>query len=97
MMMLLRLRWLDKTSLVARNRGVYALGLARMTVTDLDIWRAANILLKRHGDEAAVVAAQRADALLSAGDVEGEIVWKRIGAAVVELQRRERHADEALN
>jgi hypothetical protein len=53
-----------------------------MTVTDLDIWRAANTLLKWHGDDAAVVAAQRADALLSAGDVEGEIVWKRIGAAV---------------
>ena len=32
-----------------------------MTVTDIDIWRAANLLVKRHGDDAAIVAAQRAD------------------------------------
>ncbi|HWI25350.1 MAG TPA: hypothetical protein VN668_00145 [Stellaceae bacterium] len=42
-----------------------------MTTSDLDIWRAAHLLIKRHGADAAVVAAQRADELLAAGDVEG--------------------------
>ena len=51
----------------------------------LDIWRAANILVKRRGADAAMVAAQRADELLAAGDVEGCAVWKRILAAVDEL------------
>jgi hypothetical protein len=68
-----------------------------MTVTDLDIWRAANILLKRHRIDAATVASHRADDLLAGGDIEGHIVWKRIAAAVIELQRPRRKIDEALN
>jgi hypothetical protein len=44
------------------------------TIADLDIWRATNFLVKRHGEDAAIVAAQRADVLLATGDVEGEIV-----------------------
>jgi len=52
--------------------------------SDIDIWRAANILSKRHGRDAAIVAAQRADELLAAGDVEGQIVWKRITRAISE-------------
>jgi hypothetical protein len=66
-------------------------------ISDLDIWRAANILLKRRGEDAGAVAAQRADELLAAGDVEGQIVWKRIAAAVEELQRREPRDGERVN
>ena len=33
----------------------------------MDIWRAANLLVKQHGNDAAIVAAQRADELLAAG------------------------------
>ena len=40
-------------------------------VDDPDIWRAANLLVKRHSDDAASVAAMRADELLNHGDVEG--------------------------
>ena len=29
-----------------------------MTVADMDIWRAANMLVKRHGADAAIIAAQ---------------------------------------
>jgi hypothetical protein len=37
-------------------------------VTDLDIWRAAVILMQRHGaDDAVFVAAQRADELKAKG------------------------------
>ena len=35
--------------------------------TDIDIWRAANRLVKRHGEEAPLVAARRADELLARG------------------------------
>jgi hypothetical protein len=59
-----------------------------VTVTDLDIWRAASILVKRHGEDAAIVAGQRADAMLAQGDIEGKIVWQRITAAVSELHVR---------
>lgn len=38
-----------------------------------DIWRAAAILIQRHGaPDAALVAAQRADELLAKGDGEGQ-------------------------
>jgi len=57
------------------------------TVPDLDIWRAAHLLIKRHGSDAAIVAAQRADELLAAGDVEGQLAWKRILTAIGEWQR----------
>ena len=39
-------------------------------IDDLDILRATNILIKRHGADAAIVAASRAYELLAAGDLE---------------------------
>ena len=62
-----------------------------------DISRAANILIKRHGTEAPLAAAQRADELLAAGDVEGCAIWKRIMRAVEELARTEPVEGEKLN
>jgi len=56
-------------------------------IADADIWRAAEILIKRHGPDAAIVAAQHADALLAEGDVEGQLVFKAILKAITELQR----------
>jgi hypothetical protein len=56
-------------------------------IADLDIWRAANLLVKRHGADAAMVAASRTDELLAADDVEGCAIWKRILAVVDELTR----------
>lgn len=55
-------------------------------VEDIDIWRSANLLVKRHGDNAAEIAHQRAVELDARGDMQGQAVWKRIRAAVVELQ-----------
>lgn len=63
---------------------------------EIDIWRAAHLLVKQHGADAETVAAQRADELLAQGDVDGERVWKRIVLAVNELQRRAR-IDERRN
>ena len=54
---------------------------------DIDIWRAAKLLVDRHGDEAPVHAAMRADELLAEGDVDGQRIWKRILGAIEELLR----------
>ena len=66
-------------------------------IAGLDIWRAANTLVKWHGAHAAIVAAQRADELPSAGDIEGCSVWKRILAAVTELTRTKPVEGERVN
>ncbi len=55
----------------------------------LNIYRAANVLIKRHGEDAPIQAAMRADAMLKAGDLDGYAVLKRILRAVEELQRAE--------
>ncbi len=40
-------------------------------IPDLDIYRSANVLVKRHGEDAPTLAAMRADAMLDRWDVEG--------------------------
>jgi len=55
-------------------------------ISDLDIWRAANLLIRQHGDDAELAAARRADLMLERGDLEGQTLWKRISRAIVELQ-----------
>ena len=40
---------------------------------DLDIYRTASVLIREHGDEADLVAAQRADSFLEAGDMDGSV------------------------
>ena len=54
-------------------------------VDDIDIFRTANVLVELHGDDAPIQAAMKADALLEAGDIDGQAVWNRILAAVDEL------------
>jgi len=62
--------------------------------SDLDLWRAADILVKHYGADASIVAARRADEMLAVGDIEGQLVRKRILAAVKELQRTKLAANE---
>lgn len=59
----------------------------RIVTDDIDIWRAAKLLVDRHGTEAAIHAAMRADTLLDEGDVEGQRIWLRIVKAIEELLR----------
>ena len=54
-------------------------------ISDLDIYRAANLLIKQHGADAELVAAKRADQMLDRGDFDGVQVWKRIRWAIIEL------------
>jgi len=66
-------------------------------IDDLDIFDAADVLTKRHGADAAIDAARRADELLAAGDLEGCALWKRILAAVLELTRTTPAKGERVN
>ena len=50
-------------------------------ILDLDIYRAANLLIKQHGTDAELIAAQRADLM---GRRWWECRW--IARAIVELQ-----------
>ena len=54
--------------------------------TDIDLWRAAKLLIDRYGDGAPVEAMKRADALAAQSDAEGKLVWLRILEAIEELQ-----------
>ena len=65
--------------------------------SDLDIWRSANLLVKRHGPDAPIHAAMRADAMLEAGDLDGLAVWKRVLRAVEELQGTAPKLSEAVH
>ena len=56
-------------------------------LSDLDIYRSANLLVQQHGPDALVEAAMRADAMLEKGDLDGLAVWQRILRAVGELRR----------
>ncbi len=52
--------------------------LVRALTPDLDIYRAANLLVKKHGIDAHIQAAMKTDAMLDAGDLDGLATWKRI-------------------
>ena len=52
-------------------------------IPDLDIYRAAKLLIDQRGDGAALNAAGRADLLLD----EGDAVWRLILKAIEKLQR----------
>ena len=54
--------------------------------SDIDIWRAAKLLVDRYGDGALVEAMKRADALAAQGDAAGKVAWLRILEAIEELQ-----------
>ncbi len=65
--------------------------------TDLDIYRTANVLIREHGEDAALEAAQCADAMLEKGCLDGQRIWKRVLAAVKEIRREESREGEAVN
>jgi hypothetical protein len=54
-------------------------------IPEIDIWRAANLMLKRYGEKALEESSACADELASGGDHNGAAVWRRIISAVVDL------------
>ena len=53
-------------------------GEGRSVISDLDTWRAAQVMIKRYGDGAVIEAAMRADEFLDQGNLDGERLWMRI-------------------
>ncbi len=56
-------------------------------ISDLDIYRSAQVLVKQHGQVAPIHAAMRADAMLDKGDLDGYTMLKRVVRATEELVR----------
>ena len=54
-------------------------------IREIDIWRAANLMLKRYGPKAVEESAARADELAAQDDYNGAAVWRRITDAVGQL------------
>ena len=65
--------------------------------SDLDIYRAAHLVIRQHGEDAPIQAAMRHDDLLKRGDMEGVVVWKRILKAIDELLSEERPEGEKVH
>jgi hypothetical protein len=54
-------------------------------IPDIDIWRVANLMLTRYGEEAMIESAQRAHELAADGDCVGTATWLRITNAICQL------------
>jgi hypothetical protein len=65
-------------------------------IADLDIYRAAKLLVDQHGADARTRAAELASALLDEGDTEGDVIWRSIMAAIDELQRERLDGENAI-
>ena len=65
-------------------------------IDDLDIYRAAKLVIDNHREDAALYAMARTAVLAGEGDAEGAAIWRQITAAVEELQR-ERRPGEPVN
>jgi hypothetical protein len=59
-----------------------------VAIPDIDIWRAANMLIEQHGKDAEWVAIQRVEEMNQQNDLGGSITWGRIRVAVAELQAK---------
>jgi hypothetical protein len=57
-------------------------------IPDVDIWRAALIMVKRYGDDAMLEAAARADQLQEEGDWQRALTWHRILDAIERLRAK---------
>ena len=57
-------------------------------IPEIDIWRAANLMLKRYGEKALEESEAHADELAAADDYNGVAVWRRIRDAVAQLTNK---------
>ena len=65
--------------------------------TDIDIYRAANLLTERCGEDDSIHASIRVDAMMKKCDLDGYAVWKLIIKAVDELEAKERSGSAKLH
>ena len=66
-------------------------------ISDPEIWRAAQLIIELHREDALLVAAQRFVEFVDADDVSGAAVWKGVMQAVDELQRIKPKVGEKVN
>ena len=76
---------LPNHAIVGVNRFSTASLQITRVISEIDIWRAANLMLKHYGDKAFEASSARADELAADGDHDGASTWRRITAAVVQL------------
>ena len=55
-------------------------------ISDLDSYRAANLVIKRHGADAVIEATRMVGRMLELGDLEGRELGRRIRRAILVLQ-----------
>ena len=55
-------------------------------VSNLDIWHAANLLIREHGNHAGLEAGRLEDLMLDRGDDEGRPVWMLVRRAIEALR-----------
>ena len=55
-------------------------------ISDLDIWRSANLLIRQHGADAEITAAWLQYLMGERGDDEGRVAWARIRRAMQALR-----------
>lgn len=70
-------------------RSYSKLGLYDLVAPDIGSWRSVSVMMRRYGEDAGLEAAQRADAMLEKGDMDGCRVWQRIVKAIEELAPNE--------
>ena len=66
-------------------------------IPDIDIHRAAWLMIRRYGEDAEAQAAMRGDELLDKGDLDGMLVWHAIISAIRRLQAMDLPSGEALH
>lgn len=65
-------------------------------IEEREIWACAAHVMRQYGDEAAFHAAQRADELIAASNIEGQRTWLRILARIEAMERMEPDAGAML-
>lgn len=70
--------------------GITSITVRHARVDEIDIYRAAKLLVDQYGADAPVQAAMRAGVMIERGDMAGAAVWKRVMRAIAELQTTER-------
>jgi hypothetical protein len=68
-----------------------------MLIADGEVFKAARLIVDRHGARAADYAQDQIDQLTAQGDEIGAEAWRQIAAAVAEVQRQTRRPDEYIN
>jgi hypothetical protein len=54
-------------------------------IPEIDIWRVADVMIRRYGENAQAESAKRADEFVEIGDHVVAAVWRRVSWAAAEL------------